>query len=119
MIAPDRGHLAATHKAAVRQDEKMRLWVRDLSASSAEAGSVGAMVRGLREHGDYWERVQKGRLQKVKRLLARLMKPFFSPQVRYNLIVAEHLGCIEVAMDEMRREIESLREAVKADSPPR
>lgn len=116
MIAPDRAHLDATHRAAVKQDEKLRLWVRDLSDGAGEAGSVGEMVRRLREHGDYWHRVQQGRLKSVKRSLARLIQPFFKPQIRYNLIVAEHLGRIEVAMEELRRELESLR--VRGDDGP-
>ena len=92
---------------------RSRLWVRDLDDAQAESGSVADLVRRLREHGDYWERVQKGRLQRVKRGLARLMQPFFKPQVPYNLMVAEHLGRIEVALDELRGE---LRELVLVDA---
>jgi hypothetical protein len=115
MLAPDRSHLAATHASAVQQDEKLRLWVRELDEAQADTGSVADLVRRLREHGDYWERVQKGRLQAVKRGIARLMQPFFKPQVRYNLMVAEHLGRIEVALGEIRGELRDLR----ASMPPR
>ncbi len=118
MIAEDRAHRAPTLASAVKQDEAIRLWVRDLADASAATGSVAETVRRLLEHGDYWERVQRGRLQTLKRAMARLMQPFFRPQVRYNRMVAEHLGRIEVALDEVRREVEALRDAIEAKDSP-
>jgi hypothetical protein len=111
MTGADREHLAATHALAVRLDGELRLGLRDLIDESLDAGSVGEIVRRLREHGDYWERVPRGRLRRVKLALARLMQPFFKPQIRYNLVVAEQLGRIEVALDGMRRQIDELRAA--------
>ena len=102
-------HLAATERAAVALDVKLRVW--DHASARNEVNSVADLVRMLREHGDYWDRVQSGRLHTVKRAMARLMQPFFRPQVRYNLIVAEQLGRIEVALDELRRKIEGAPDA--------
>ncbi|MDB5349803.1 MAG: hypothetical protein JWN86_1050 [Planctomycetota bacterium] len=110
MLTLDREHLAASHRAAVELDEDLRDWDRELAACSASAGSVADLVRMLREHGGYWDRVQTGRLKSVKRAMARLMQPFFKPQIRYNLMLAEHLGRIEVALGELREQIEELRE---------
>lgn len=108
-------HLAPTHRAAVELDDKLRAC--DAQGAHAAVGSVAELVGMLREHGDYWERVQAGRLQKVKRAMARLMQPFFKPQVRYNLLVAEQLGRVEVALDELRRRVDLLSEP-EADSWP-
>ena len=103
MDTPDRGHLAATEKAAVDLEEELRAWDVESSRLSA-VGSVAALVQLLREHGDYWERVRTGRLKTVKRIMARLGKPFLTPQIRYNLLVAEILGRIEYSLEELRQE---------------
>ncbi len=110
MLALDRGHLAATQAAAFKQDERLRAFVHELSACSAATGSVAELVHRLREQGSYWERVQVGRLRTVKRTIARLMQPFFKPQIRYNLMLAEAIGRVEVSLGELRREIEQLRD---------
>src|SRR3954469_24410480 len=101
----DRGHLAATHKSAVELDEDLRAWDQDLAASAASMSTVADLVHHLRTHAGYWDRVQTGRLRTLKRGMARLMQPFFKPQIRYNLMIAEHLGRIEVALAELRDEI--------------
>lgn len=98
-------HLAPTHRAAVEMDDKLR--AADARSARSAVGSVAELVGMLREHGDYWERVQEGRLRKVKRAMARLMQPFFRPQVRYNLLLAEQLGRVEVALDELRRKVDA------------
>ncbi len=109
MLTLDRGHLAATQRAAVKQDEKLRAVAEDLARASAAAGTVADLVRRLREQGDYWERARSGRLRTVKRLFARLAQPFFKPQIRYNLLLAESVGHIEVSLAELRRELALLR----------
>ena len=111
MLTLDRGHLAATHEAAIELDEDLRDWDRELAGCAWTSGSVADLVRMLRDHGGYWDRVRTGRLKTVKRLMARLMKPFFTPQIRYNLMLAQHLGRIEEALAALREEIESLRKA--------
>ncbi|WP_422929460.1 hypothetical protein [Singulisphaera sp. PoT] len=108
MISLERGHLTTTHDAAVKLDQQTRAWDHEQSAYSL-AGSVGDLVRVLREQGDYWERVQTGRLSRVKRLIARLGQPFFRPQIRYNLLLAEVLGRVEFSLAELRREAEARR----------
>ena len=109
-------HLAPSHRAALDLDEKLRAW--DARTARASVGSVADLVRMLREHGDYWDRVQTGRLHKVKRGMARLMQPFFRPQVRYNLLLAEQIGRMEVTLDELRRAVAILSEApANADDP--
>ncbi len=107
MITLDRGHLASTHQAAVKLDAKLREWDQDASWC-ASVGSAADLVQLLRAHGDYWGRVREGRLRTVKRLLARLMQPFFKPQIRFNLLVAECLGRIEVSLAELRQAVESI-----------
>lgn|GEM_PF-3969277 len=106
MIPLERGHLTTTHDAAVKLDQQVRAWDHEQAAYSL-AGSVADLVRVLREQGDYWERVQTGRLRWVKRLVARLGQPFFRPQIRYNLLLAEVLGRVEYSLAELRREAES------------
>jgi hypothetical protein len=108
MITLDRGHLASTHRAAVQLDEKLRAWDQDASWCSS-VGSAADLVQMLRTHGDYWDRVREGRLRTVKRLLARVGQPFFKSQIRYNLLVAECLGRIEVSLGELREAVQASR----------
>ena len=118
MITLDRGHLAATHEAAVELDEDLRAWVEDTS-SDLSTGSVAELVQLLRAQGDYWERVQTGRLQSVRRLLARVARPFFTPQIRYNLLLADLVGRIEVSLAEIRRDIQTKQDADEIGIPVR
>jgi hypothetical protein len=118
MIALDRGHLTATHQAAIELDEDLRAWSQEL-ARFPTAGSVAELVQFLREHGDYWERVQTGRLQTVRRILARIGRPFFTPQIRYNLLLAEMVGRIEVSLAELRQEVQALHGPGANESPTR
>ena len=104
MITVDRGHLTTTHEAAVELDEDLRAWVEETSRYPT-SGSVAELVQLLRTQGDYWERVQTGRLRSVRRIVARLARPFVTPQIRYNLLLADLAGRIEVSLAELRQEM--------------
>jgi hypothetical protein len=116
MIRRDHVHTATTHQAAVELDEDLRAWAREHSWSSS-AGSITELVQLLRQQGDYWERAQTGRLQAVRRALARLLKPFVTPQIRYNLLIADMLGRVEVALAELR-EAREPSDGADEDAPP-
>ena len=118
MITLDRGHLTTTHEAAVELDEDLRAWVEETSRYPS-SGSVTELVHLLRAQGDYWERVQTGRLRTVRRLMARLARPFFTPQIRYNLLLADLVGRIEVALAELRQEVGMRQPADDTDPPTR
>jgi len=103
MARVDRAHLARTQQAAAGLDDGLRaLDHRDLGRADGPAAEAADLVRFLKEQGDYWEQSQAGRLGAVKRLLAKLVRPFFAPQVRYNLLLAETLGRVELALAELR-----------------
>jgi len=118
MLTLDRGHLTTTHEAAVELDEDLRAWIEESSRFPA-SGSITELVQLLRAQGDYWERVQTGRFPKVRRLMARFGRPFFTPQIRYNLLIADLVGRIEVALDELRQEVGAGRRADEAGPPNR
>jgi hypothetical protein len=104
MITLDRAHLGTTHQAAAALDVNLRASI-EKNAGKPAPGSIADLVQMLREHGDYWQRAQNGRLRTVRRVLARLTQPFFSPQIRYNLLLAEALGRIEESLAELRQEM--------------
>lgn len=114
----DQGHLAATHAAAVRLDASLRIAMRD-QADGPGAGSHGDRLRLLRDQADYWERTAQGRFRLLKRVLRRPLRPFFGPQIAYNRTVAERLGRIELTLEALRRDLDELREALPAVTPPR
>ena len=98
MLTLDRGHLAATHRRPSSWTRKCATGVRRSRTAPRSAGSVAELVQSSASTATTGRRPD-GPSAAVKQALARLMQPFFKPQVRYNLIVAEHLGRIEVALD--------------------
>ncbi len=106
-------HLPASESRAVALDVRLRGW--DQSTLHSEAGSVAGLVQMLSHRADYWKRAQSGRFPKVRGVIAKVLGPFFRPQVQYNLIVAAQLGRIEASLDEIRGRLDRL--AASAETP--
>ena len=107
MLTLDRGHLAATHQSAIEQDAGLRAWsIKEVPESTARPADE--LARILRWQANYWEQAQVGRYPRIRRLLARLTRPFFDAQIRFNLLVADHLVRIEETLQHLQDGTEAL-----------